>query len=96
MCAIDVGLIDLDFYGGSGFGHGYSHGHADHFGGAALLQAQYGAEVVMSNTEWHYLQNTQAAGEPHPFVVGQSGFQAWLDVIKGCAKDWLVQKSNCL
>src|SRR5690554_5517274 len=40
-----------------------SHGHADHFGGAALLQAQYGTEVVMSNTAWHYLQNTQAGGD---------------------------------
>ena len=182
-----------------------SHGHADHFGGAALLQEQYGTEVVMSNTAWHYLQNTQAGGdaplparditvldgdtltlgdttvrfvttpghtpgtlssifsvqdgetshvaalwggtamnflaaedvavylrslakfrdidpaidvvlsnhayadgadmklaalsqrstgEPHPFVVGQAGFQAWLDVIKGCAEDWLVQKGK--
>jgi metallo-beta-lactamase class B len=32
-----------------------SHGHADHFGGAALLQERYGAKVVMSNTDWHLL-----------------------------------------
>lgn len=182
-----------------------SHGHADHFGGAALLQERYGSEVVMSNTEWHYLQDTQADGDAplpdrdltvldgdtltlgditvrfvttpghtpgtlssifpvhdgdethhaalwggtamnflsvddvavylrsidrfrsidssidvvlsnhayadgadmklaalsrrgpddaHPFVVGQSGFQAWLDVIEGCAEDWLARKTN--
>lgn len=40
-----------------------AHGHADHFGGAAHLQQTYGAEVVMSNTEWHYLYDTQADGE---------------------------------
>lgn len=182
-----------------------SHGHADHFGGAALLQERYGSEVVMSNTEWHYLQDTQADGdaplparditvldgdsltlgdttvrfvttpghtpgtissifpvqdggethlaalwggtamnfllaedvavylrsidkfrridpaidvvlsnhayadgadmkldalsgrgpeEAHPFVVGQVGFQAWLDVIEGCAEDWLDRKTD--
>lgn len=40
-----------------------AHGHADHFGGAAHLQETYGADVVMSNTEWHYLYDTQADGE---------------------------------
>lgn len=44
-----------------------AHGHGDHFGGAALLQERYGAEVVMSNTEWHYLYDTQANGnDPLP------------------------------
>jgi metallo-beta-lactamase class B len=40
-----------------------AHGHADHFGGAALLQERYGAQVAMSNTEWHYLYDTQADGD---------------------------------
>ncbi len=40
-----------------------AHGHADHFGGAALLQERYGAQVVMSNTEWRYLADTQADGD---------------------------------
>lgn len=39
-----------------------AHGHADHFGGAAHLQDTYGAQVVMSNTEWHYMYDTQADG----------------------------------
>jgi metallo-beta-lactamase class B len=39
-----------------------AHGHADHFGGAALLQERYGAQVIMSNTEWHYLYDTQSGG----------------------------------
>jgi len=32
-----------------------SHGHADHFGGAALLQERYGAEVLMSEADWNGL-----------------------------------------
>jgi metallo-beta-lactamase class B len=32
-----------------------SHAHADHFGGAAYLQAHFGAKVAMSNTDWHML-----------------------------------------
>lgn len=44
-----------------------AHGHGDHFGGAALLQQRYGAQVVMSNTEWHYLYDTQVNGnDPLP------------------------------
>lgn len=182
-----------------------SHGHADHFGGATILQQRYGTQVVMSNTEWHYLQDTQAEGntplperditvldgdtlvlgdttvrfittpghtpgtissilpvqdggkehlaalwggtamnfisaedvevyqrslekfrtvdagiavvlsnhayadgtelktaalaergpdQPHPFVVGHDGFQAWLDVIGDCSEAWLEQKRS--
>ena len=32
-----------------------SHAHADHFGGAAYLQAKYGARVYMSAADWAYL-----------------------------------------
>jgi metallo-beta-lactamase class B len=182
-----------------------SHGHADHFGGAALLQERYGTQAVMSNTEWHYLADTQADGNaplprrdvtvldgdtltlgdttirfavtpghtpgtlssiftvrdggrthaaalwggtamnflspedievyvrsltryrtldrdidvvlsnhayadgaelkmaalgarepagPHPFVVGNAGFQDWLDVIEGCSNEWLARKRS--
>ncbi len=39
-----------------------SHGHADHFGGAALLQERYGAEVIMSATDWAMLE----AANPDP------------------------------
>jgi metallo-beta-lactamase class B len=39
-----------------------SHGHADHFGGGALLQERYGTQAVMSETEWRYIADTQANG----------------------------------
>jgi metallo-beta-lactamase class B len=34
-----------------------THGHADHFGGSAYLQQQYGAKVYISEADWHFMEN---------------------------------------
>jgi metallo-beta-lactamase class B len=33
-----------------------THGHFDHFGGAAYLQRTYGAHVLLSAADWHFIE----------------------------------------
>ena len=37
-----------------------THGHGDHFGGAAYLQEHYGAHVVLSQADWDLMMNPPA------------------------------------
>ena len=39
-----------------------AHGHADHFGGAAYLQEQYGARIVMGASDWDLLERASVEG----------------------------------
>ena len=39
-----------------------AHGHADHFGGAAYLQEQYGARIVMGVSDWDLLERASVEG----------------------------------
>ncbi|MGE4658029.1 MAG: MBL fold metallo-hydrolase [Gammaproteobacteria bacterium] len=39
-----------------------THGHADHFGGAAYLQERYGARIVMGAADWELLERASVAG----------------------------------
>ena len=43
-----------------------AHGHADHFGGAAFLQDTYGAQVVMSETDWALVEGQAGGDTPIP------------------------------
>lgn len=43
-----------------------THGHEDHFGGAALLQQRYGAHVVMSAADWDFIAKPSANGGTPP------------------------------
>ncbi|TQS70733.1 MBL fold metallo-hydrolase [Rhodobacteraceae bacterium] len=36
-----------------------SHAHGDHYGGAAYLQKKYGAEIIMSDTDWQELEKDE-------------------------------------
>lgn len=36
--------------------------------------------------------STRSPGDPHPFVEGQAGFRAWMDVIHDCAGEVLERK----
>jgi metallo-beta-lactamase class B len=38
-----------------------AHGHADHFGGAAYLQEHFAPRIVMSEADWAFMLNSQAA-----------------------------------
>jgi len=40
-----------------------THGHADHFGGAAYLQQHYGAKVYISAEDWNFMENPPGAGK---------------------------------
>lgn len=33
-----------------------THGHGDHYGGAAFLKSRHGAQVVMSGPDWHMME----------------------------------------
>jgi metallo-beta-lactamase class B len=37
-----------------------THGHWDHFGGAAYLQAQYGAHIALSEGDWNLIEKQPA------------------------------------
>jgi metallo-beta-lactamase class B len=53
-----------------------SHGHADHFGGAARLQERYGAEVIMSAIDWAMVEAAQDDPEnpkPHRDTAVEDG-----------------------
>jgi metallo-beta-lactamase class B len=44
-----------------------THGHADHFGGAAYFQSRYGARVVLSATDWDLVAKARMPpGHPAP------------------------------
>ena len=34
----------------------------------------------------------RSPGDPHPFVVGNTAFQDWMNITKTCANAWLAQK----
>lgn len=36
-----------------------SHAHGDHYGGAAYLEEKYGAEIIMSDTDWRELEKDE-------------------------------------
>lgn len=40
-----------------------AHGHADHYGGAALLQSRYGARVVVATEDWDLMEAAARSGE---------------------------------
>jgi len=42
-----------------------THGHADHFGGAAWFQDRYGAKVALSPADWDLVEKAKAP-EGHP------------------------------
>lgn len=44
-----------------------SHGHNDHFGGAAFLQSTYGARIVLSEADWEHMRTWPQRGSPAPF-----------------------------
>lgn len=57
-----------------------THGHWDHFGGAAWLQRTYGAHVALSQADWNLIENTplgaperQQAELPHRDIVVSDG-----------------------
>jgi metallo-beta-lactamase class B len=39
-----------------------THGHADHFGGAAYFQQHFGSKVYVSTADWHLMENPPANG----------------------------------
>ena len=43
-----------------------THGHADHYGGAQYLADKYKAELVMSETDWAFLEGPGAARPAQP------------------------------
>jgi len=40
-----------------------AHGHADHYGGAARLQSQYGARIVASSEDWDLMEQAARSGD---------------------------------
>lgn len=44
-----------------------THGHFDHFGGAAYLQQTYGAHILLSAADWHFIEHEKRA----PGVEGE-------------------------
>jgi metallo-beta-lactamase class B len=38
-----------------------THGHFDHFGGAAYLQKTYGAHIFLSAADWHFIESQKKA-----------------------------------
>jgi metallo-beta-lactamase class B len=47
-----------------------SHAHADHIGGAEMLQKRYGARIVMGGPDWEWVENIRTATKPwHPSVT---------------------------
>lgn len=40
-----------------------AHGHADHYGGAALLQSRYGARIVVGAEDWDLMEEAARSGE---------------------------------
>jgi metallo-beta-lactamase class B len=38
-----------------------THGHFDHFGGAAYLQKTYGAHILLSAADWHFIESQKKA-----------------------------------
>jgi metallo-beta-lactamase class B len=53
-----------------------SHGHGDHVGGAAYLQEQFGARVVMSEADWNMVEASTADWpKPRRDIVAADGQQ---------------------
>jgi metallo-beta-lactamase class B len=53
-----------------------THGHADHFGGAAYLQEHYGAHVIVSEVDWQMMQpGGRGAAPPKRDMVAVEGQQ---------------------
>lgn len=51
-----------------------SHGHGDHVGGAAHLQSEYGARVVMSEADWEMVEaSTPSWPRPRRDIVAEQG-----------------------
>ncbi len=40
-----------------------AHGHADHYGGAALLQSRYGARVAVGAEDWDLMEDAAQSGD---------------------------------
>ncbi len=49
-----------------------SHAHGDHSGGAAFLQ-KFGAQIVMSETDWELYENTEATEKATRDIVATDG-----------------------
>ena len=54
-----------------------SHGHADHSGGAKILQEKYGAKIVLSEEDWGLLERGTAPA-PRRDVVATDGMKLTL------------------
>ena len=53
-----------------------SHGHGDHVGGAAHLQQEYGARIVMSEPDWELVERSTASwAKPRRDIVARDGHQ---------------------
>lgn len=53
-----------------------SHGHGDHVGGAAHLQQEYGARIVMSEADWDLVERSTASWpKPRRDIVVQDGHE---------------------
>lgn len=53
-----------------------SHGHGDHVGGAAHLQQEYGARIVMSEADWGLVERSTASwAKPRRDIVAQDGHE---------------------
>jgi metallo-beta-lactamase class B len=50
-----------------------THGHADHFGGAAWFQETYGARVGVSARDWTMIEGQTGAGRPRRDLVLEDG-----------------------
>lgn len=51
-----------------------SHGHGDHVGGAAHIQREYGARVVMSEADWELVEGSSASWpKPTRDIVAEDG-----------------------
>jgi metallo-beta-lactamase class B len=58
-----------------------SHAHADHIGGAELLQARYGARIVMGAPDWRLVEtypNRYKTMAPKRDIVGTDGMKVTL------------------
>lgn len=63
------------------------------------LGAEAGVDVALSNHVFADAADvrmaalaTRGPGDPHPFVIGQNGFQRWMETLKGCATTLIAQK----